>query len=596
MAGEVTFKDFPMSEEMILKQYRRRDLSHTHAFRMACSKSGPPKSRTRRIIAPPMEKVESWVSQPGWVIPMDPNNNHKPETVKTGITKTETGQSCSDWIAARKKFRQQLDSMGDVEEFLNGKPVLTELETQVEERIIQERSKTLTSHGMTPDTEVQEGMLEEKSRRPMSVSVMTKCVKSQVTESSFMKSPQSHIATPTLQSPSPDGLGIMDNYLHQRRLRLMDLYNQTDKTKKKNISTSDLKAVRKEAGLPINDCQVEHIVISLSGKTPNYVNYKELSRGRSAWKKENMEEHLKNITSQPLTSHKGQKSMDTNTQFAKMQHVQSKVGEGSRRGSSPQYSEQSEESNRSQFLQVPPTDLGEKRSLSYEEMEDVIKHYRDRKRRAKSSTPCERWSDQSRTIRTWNDAVDTHSQPSTLSEEMGEKVDAFRRKCLWQYHEISKLCQIYKVALSEKLLERALLHPGDRWIHASGQSLQIRQPGTAAFSTKDVPKNHILALKEFLNSGNTGKETHGGIPAHTPYPPKAYVNRIKTRVRGNAKTTKETLNCWVTFEQFQGMICNLKRKHTYCFRATEDNAFWPGHLLEKLCLYLPQATQTQLKP
>ncbi|XP_053325613.1 EF-hand calcium-binding domain-containing protein 12-like [Spea bombifrons] len=600
------------SKDIDLTRYHQRDLSRTYEFRMACAKSGPPKSRIRRIIAPPMEKVESPTSQPGGVIRLDPGSGQKPKTfTMPGIITPETGPSCSDWIAARKSFRHQLDSMGDVWEYLQGKPVLTESEARVKERLL--RSKSLTPRGTSSDREAPEGVSGKKAKGPVTNLITADTAM----DRKVIKSPRCRFTAPTLQAPSPDGLGVVDKYLHQRRLRLVDTYNQTDKAKKKTISINDFKAVRKEAGLPMSDTQVEDMIISLSDSTPNSVNYKELSRGRSAWRKEHTEEHFKNINAKPATtlppiSPRGQKPLCPDD----VDHTA--------RGSSPSYGEQSESSN-SRFLKLPPIDLEEKRPLSFEDMEDVIKDYRDQKRRVKSNTQPQHWLDHSRTVRTWNDAVDAHSQPSTMGEEIGEKANKYRMKCLWQYHEILKLCEIYKVPLSEELLERALLYPGDRWVSASGQPLKIRQPGTDAFSKKDVLKKHILTSGELLgrgkpgdrlirasgqplkicqpgdvlkkqtvllDRGNTGK-TQRVIPARTPYPPKAYVKQVKARVRGDVKSTKETLDCWVTFQQFKGMICNLKRRYAYRFRTTEDNAFWPGHLLDKLRVYLPQSTQAE---
>ena len=61
-------------------------------------------------------------------------------------------------------------------------------------------------------------------------------------------------------------------------------------------------------------------------------------------------------------------------------------------------------------------------------------------------------------IKTGNRAVDEHSQPCTMSDETGERVEKFRQLKIKEYYDIIKLCQQNNVVLNQKLLERGMLH------------------------------------------------------------------------------------------------------------------------------------------
>ncbi|XP_063283463.1 EF-hand calcium-binding domain-containing protein 12 [Pelobates fuscus] len=565
MAKEVLFKDPLMPVENDPNQYRQRDLSQTLFFRVACRTFGPPKSRTRRIIAPPMDKFESGKPKPEEMFLESPESSVKPDTDKrTPIHGRESSMSCADWISERKKFRTQLDNMGDVANWLQGKSLLTEIEVRMQETMSEERSKSQKSQ-----TTIQDGDSEQH----------------------VVRSPQIQFTKPTIHQPSPEALGLLDSYLHQRRLRLVDLYNQTDKNKREKISSKDLKAVRKEAKLPISDLEAENLVISLSSKMPNSINYKELSRGRNSWRKENAEEHNRNISSKSvgyIKSQEGRRHLDRKKKNTSALSGSQAIPESTSTETPLDHSDQTV-CSKSQLLEVPPINLGEMRPLSYEDMEEIGKMYKERRRRAKSNTRLLDWLEQCRLVRSGNAAVDSHSLPSTVGEEMGDLVEQHRRKCLQNYHKILKLCQEYRIPLSERILERALLFPGDKLISASGQHLSFRQPGTATFSLKDLTKPKSAGKEDSQCSLEIDTKLQKSIPSRTPYPPKSYVRKVKTKVRSNLKNKTDTLNCWITFEKFQQMTCNLRRRYPHCFLTSEDNAFWPGQLLDKLRVYLPQA-------
>ncbi|KAM5148815.1 EF-hand calcium-binding domain-containing protein 12 [Mantella aurantiaca] len=558
-ALQSSFLDTLQSSNNDIKQYKQRDLSQTLFFKVACRTFGPPKSRTRRIVAPPMQRVES-----------DPLNLFAASRVPARpgddrILGTKAAEhNVSDWIAERKQLRTQLNSMGDLGKWLQGKPDLTALEAQVQHKMAERRSKSQMSQQTNQDTAASEAEL------------------------SVVRSSRRSAVTPVIQQPDPEALAILDRYLQQRRLRLVDLYNQTDKRKKKEISSGDLKSVRKEANIPISDLQFDDLVISLGNKQPNRINYKELSAGRNTWKK-NLGERRKGggAPVKCFGPPNDQRSDSGDTKPSSGLSVSLRSLGDTKTRSQPGHSDHSEGS-KSQFLQVPAVSLEEMRPLSYEDMEEIGKNYRERRRRAKSNTRLLDWLDQCRMVRTGNAAVDAHSLPPTLGEESAELVEKFRRRGLQEYHKILKLCQAYSVPLTEELLEEALLYPGDKLICELGDQLPLRQPGLGLLS-KDRFTRKSSATKE-------PEERHeepdtSPRPCSGPYPPLRYVTRVKTKIRGKKKAGAETLRCWTTFEQFQEMSGKLERKFPHRFYTSDDNAFWPGQLVEKLRFYLPRAAE-----
>ncbi|XP_044158162.1 EF-hand calcium-binding domain-containing protein 12 [Bufo gargarizans] len=559
MAREVSFQD--LTTDNGPTRWKERDLSQTWFFKVACRTFGPPKSRTRQIIAPPMEKLESGAEELSGETSAASRNVFKSQADRTRRTEepSHAGRSIADWISERKKFRNQLDNMGDVERWLQGKPELTDLERRVRDKMAEgTQAGGPMSLGNTQD------MDEERS---------------------VSKSAQRRVITPIIQQPSPEALAILDYYLNQRRLRLVDLYNQTDKSKKKEISSQDLKSVRKEAKIPISDMQFDDLVVSLGSKNPNHINYKELSVGRHLWWKKTRDERKNGVSVDSAAVRCFLPPGDVHPEPSPSETLDSLMDSKWR---SRQVNSVQSDSSKSRFLQVPPVSLDEMRPLSYEDMEEIGKNYRERRRRAQSNTRLLEWLEQCRLVRTGNAAVDAHALPSTLGEEVAELVEQFRRQGLQQYHKILKLCQTYGVPLTETLLERALLYPGDKLVCESEEHLQLRQPGTALRSKDDGVNNGVTSSPEVTRTVKKWKnssETYSG-----PYPPEKYVKRVKRKVRGKKNDRRETVECWTTFEQFEEMSRNLRHRFPHCFYTADDDAFWPGQLLEKLCIYLPKLT------
>ncbi|XP_069499555.1 EF-hand calcium-binding domain-containing protein 12 isoform X3 [Ambystoma mexicanum] len=655
MMKEVSFQDgrskSDLPSENLAKQYKERDLAQTYFYKIAARTFGPPKSRRRIIMAPLMEKALFNGVQ----------ITHAPETrqrrafqgpVCEAVLPTEREPSqmqeevaettyvigdCRAWISQRKTCRAELDNFGNVETWLKRKPVLTELEGNV-------LDKLEALHHLTDSPTQEEALVisEPKSSRGQS-------------------------STPSINRPCTEAFSVLDRYLQDNRLRLVDLFNQTDKVKKKKISRCDLDAVKKEANIPLSDSQLDDLVVFLGAKDADSINYKELVVGRRLWKHESLEgqQQLKKLKSglsgQSMSIRAYEVASENNEQpLADPPRSVSSSHDRSSVQSPVSLEMRSSSARRSMLLELPPINLEEGRPLTYEDMEEIGKMYRERRRKGKSNTRLLDLVDQCRTIQSGNIAVDKHSLPSTLDPEFGDAVDRFRRAVLIEYMAILKLCRKYNVPLSEELLEKALLYPGDKPIKSLRNKMKLKQPGTFPLSPIADWASHSLAgtglrptpvmphlrpgaeMSDLLSDDEmtllpprpgtsscygTGKSlssgmgvaavpfdygtsisssdafqkypengqskgksklrTIGGLDQKDPqfsssYPPKAHARKDKTRDK----------KCWTTFEEYRKMSRNLKRKFAHQCPIPENNAFWPGHLLDKLRIYLPNMTPT----
>lgn len=66
-----------------------------------------------------------------------------------------------------------------------------------------------------------------------------------------------------------------------------------------------------------------------------------------------------------------------------------------------------------------------------------------------------------RLVKTGDPVVDAHCMPSTVVGDMGELVDRHRMACHLAWFQCVRRCKRYGIPLSEKLLKRGTVKPGD---------------------------------------------------------------------------------------------------------------------------------------
>ncbi|CAH1265016.1 EFCAB12 [Branchiostoma lanceolatum] len=578
----------PIQEQ--LKHYKQRQLFPNLYYRVASKSFGPPVSRRRVIIAPPMSTADDGIRE--LKQPFHASLNPPPQPTKTLEEEVREiqkelrfrEQECKEWVANRQTLRQDLNKLGLNQTWLARKPDRTGLESRVLGQL------------KVADRRKQEAQAQQ--------SEATQVAKPKVKDERVMS------PTPMVASPSPEAMRVIDRYVREHKLRLLDFFMRFDKNKQWLVSREDFKKVIKLTGVPISDHQLEDLMVMLDQDGNEKIDYRELVKGRSKLHGEEWEELRSQATSrltrseENLTAGKHEspdrKARSTSAHVARVHHMPShKTPEkqaqetGSRR---------SLVSSSSSLLEVPPVDTAEAVPLSSELMLERRKREKqwEKKEKQKKKKRQQELEEAVRLIRTGNVAVDNHSLPSSMTGEMGAAVDRYRQQRLREYNQICRLCKEQGIALTPTLLERVLLHPGDRLPTSCTSGL--RQPGLSLLSEHwaRTPAQTKAKKKEEKAVKHQGdhvvKRTKQGtllFDSRHVYPMQKRVGVTGQRMSlstGKANISR-VVDCWMTFEEYE----QLTRTHKVRFKklagsdtpntsSVDDNAFWPGQLLDKMRL------------
>uniref|UniRef100_A0A8C3RS26 EF-hand calcium binding domain 12 n=1 Tax=Chelydra serpentina TaxID=8475 RepID=A0A8C3RS26_CHESE len=309
---------------------------------------------------------------------------------------------------------------------------------------------------------------------------------------------------PLINAPYPQSLITLHNLLHKQKLKMVDLFKKADKDKKRFMRSDFIKVIK----------GVYNVFVSCdSTACPRF--------------------HTRKVVSKTVS------------------RPASAAGKTKER----QPLAPSEPGAKLTLLEVPPIDTEpDHRPLSYEEMEEIGKRCKERRRWEKMKINPIQWMERCRLVRSGNKAIDEHCLPSTMESEMGEIIDQHRRTCYMVYLQCLKLCKDYNIPLTEKVLEKALLYPGDKIIKVGASVRKIRQPG-GPYTTMDGShhQRRLLLNRQGLRDG------------------------LKRDTKNGERHCKNML----FFRRLHMKWSNLSCK-------SHDNNFWPGHLLDKLRIYLPQ--------
>uniref|UniRef100_A0A8C3L9R0 Uncharacterized protein n=1 Tax=Chrysolophus pictus TaxID=9089 RepID=A0A8C3L9R0_CHRPC len=173
-----------------------------------------------------------------------------------------------------------------------------------------------------------------------------------------------------------------------------------------------------------------------------------------------------------------------------------------------------------------------------------------------------KWKETSQLERSGELTVEEHCFPSTTGSDIGALVDRYRSKAAASYLNSSKLCQERDIHLTESVLQKGLLHPGDKSIREGRYLRKIRQPG-GYYDTglADVSSTLSMSSSSKTKTGNLGKE-------------------------GKKKRASEE------FCHYDSRQRNRKEKTN----GGSNNKFWPGHLLDKMRLCIPEEKTNRAHP
>eukprot|EP00071_Canis_lupus_P028409 XP_022261966.1 60S ribosomal protein L32 isoform X3 [Canis lupus familiaris] len=464
-----------------------------------------PQSRRRIIILPQKEDPIpiNVMAQPQ--TPPQPISSFK--ALGTGDIQGQP-EDAKTWLSQRLKLRKNLESFGNIKRWLQNKPCLTPSEAKVLYMIQKKHEAQLVAH-LTPTRAT------KKSHRP------------------------SRRLVPQLRLPKPSALSALYSYLHSRKIKILELFSKGDRSESQRISREEFIVALKAVGVPLKNQEVEDIVIYLSslGKQNNittdilFNTYKQWSLAHQRSTLSTGREYHRSTKHRISPQSPAKKQVDFAPQPPKMD-----------------------------LLTVPEVDTQmEARPLTLEEMEDVGKRYRERKRQHKLKIPSIQYMERCRLVRSGNKHLDEHCLPSTIRGEMEELINMSRRDNFLVYLQCCKLCEYYGIPLTEDVLMKALLYPGDKIVFQKDQVRPIRQPGGYYSDLKIFSPNlALLKLQGFSEAG--AKKT-------------------------DKKTLKKIRK--IHFKEFEEFTRKLEVKRPRGTQRTHPNVFWPGHLLDKLQLYLP---------
>ncbi|XP_075381077.1 uncharacterized protein LOC142420749 [Mycteria americana] len=355
---------------------------------------------------------------------------------------TEEGlQMAEAWIQARRQFRTELESLGDIEKWLAQKPSLSNQEKRCWQRIKARRADRRAA--------VKSAVTDSLDRSPPKSS-----------------QPRKKGTIPLICAPYPQALVTLHSLLHKQKLRMVDVFRKAGMDGRK-IKRADFVTVIKETKVPISDRDLEDVVIFLTSPKPgNFISpedlvdcqkqWLEMKKGQSQETKTGVEAQFQKATCRPATDPPS--AGDTARQMKP--HAPTKP------------------ERKLIHLDVPPVNAEpERRHLSCDEMEEIGKLLRERRRWEKNKdSPIER-KEKCRMVRSGDGPVDEHCLPSTVEADLGELVDRYRRNAVRSYLKSSRLCKERDVHITDPTLQKALLHPGDKIIKEGEDIRKIRQPG-----------------------------------------------------------------------------------------------------------------------
>ncbi|XP_010220636.1 PREDICTED: EF-hand calcium-binding domain-containing protein 12, partial [Tinamus guttatus] len=267
-------------------------------------------------------------------------------------------------------------------------------------------------------------------------------------------------SAPLIRMPYPQALITLQNLLHRHSFKMVDLFRKADVYRGK-ISREKFIKVIKETKVPVSDKDLEDVIIFLtSSKHGNFIRSEDLVECQDRWL-EMMQGQCRETTA----------GVQAQSQKATFRTTTYRASTGGRAKQEKPLVRPKPET-RLRLLEVPPMNTEpERRYVTYDEMEEIGK------RREKSKDTPIQWREKCRLVRSGDRRVDEHCLPSTLAGDMAELTDRYRGDSFMTYLKSSGLCKEHKIHLSKPVLQKALLHPGDKIIKEGDDMLKIRQPG-----------------------------------------------------------------------------------------------------------------------
>ena len=252
-------------------------------------------------------------------------------------------------------------------------------------------------------------------------------------------------------------MAIIDNFLKQNCLRLVDLFSQFDKNKDWHVSEAEFRYAIQLAKMPITEQQLENLILALDRNEDGMLDYKELVRGRKSLQavvreqKKGKEEKIKRDSSiEEKIRHDS--SIEERISRASTASVESELARFS-----VSSAEEAMCPSPVSRLSVPDVALTETIELTEEqrsEMKSALRAKKQEKQRAKQLRLRQGKIEAARRSVTFSERVDRHLAPSTVRGPTGQVINDMRHQLKREYDESVNLCRMHGVKLTRELLEK----------------------------------------------------------------------------------------------------------------------------------------------
>ncbi|CAD5110926.1 DgyrCDS285 [Dimorphilus gyrociliatus] len=486
----------PLEEQ--IKFYKHRNLKPSHIFRFGWKTLGKQTPKRVRIHeAPKFADLNEQKSDLIFLKREQKSAGERRRALEKAKKLEEEEKEHSNWINERKKLREDLKMLDDVEKFIRNKPHATEMEKRVVRR--KKENKNLSSIPSTPEVEK-----EERRRR---------------------LKPK----TPILARPVPVAIKIIEEYLVENELRLLDLFTHIDKTKDWIITRDQLRSAIRRQNIPISDVDLEDLVLTLDKDLDDCLDYRELARGMTLLK--------------------------TAKYNAKRREVEESVSQ------TPDT-----QSVTPNALFPPEIDNSSKaaRITSPEDMVDLRKRDREAKKFVDSPDRTKHLTDTQLQlfkmgksfIKSGDENLDELCYPSTIGGSSANLANDFKMK---QSKELNGLLDSREVPASADAIKRALFIPKDKTKVEIGNHLRFPSHPVQKNNSKHEKTARQQKKEEYENkiAKKLEKKQIHLFPSSTQSEP--VITRMKLST-GKAYIHRK-IDCWLTMERYQELTKNKPPKY-----------------------------------
>ncbi|XP_051987116.1 uncharacterized protein si:dkey-197j19.5 [Xyrauchen texanus] len=232
------------------RRLKKRDLTESYLFKMACGSSRPLKCRNTVISKQMVDKRNAITCRPlprnFSVLPDTPASENRCASLHMFTHYPgKKPEEHPEWVSERKAFRQALDGMGDLRRWLHSKPILTDMEVFITQR--------------------------EGQAKMMSLSFPEKC---------NYPSPPDAAASPCALKHEVEEV---KRYLRTFKLLACNLSKYLDWHGTGKIKRADLHVMFEKEGFLLQPERLDALMSSLNSMDGNSVTVVDLAAGIQAW-------------------------------------------------------------------------------------------------------------------------------------------------------------------------------------------------------------------------------------------------------------------------------------------------------------------------